>query len=345
MKRYLRHSIKNACLPVAILSAICFIIYASVLSTMSLTSFGGGVARNTNVHLIYIQLIILSYVAPVVAFSFQMKKTAVDCYFALPLKKTKLYFVATLVGLFYVFVPFTVSYWGGFFTLLLRPENLFEMTAYLPGYLGGLFFGICFFGANAFAFTRANNVLDGVILMIAYSFAVWLALLYVQQLTHVRFPRSVMESSLQFMALNAFADGIQNMIIGRTLDFSWWVIIFPLSYAVLGYFLLFITLPLKKGEQAEQISDSYMSYKSVIPFFTATILGVAEFSLLNLYLVSVGTVVVTLIYSRKWRMNWRSWVLIGVSIGLGLLLHILVGIGNLPIVNPPSEMLLPLQGV
>lgn len=341
MKKYLVHTLKSAFLAAGILSAICFVAYAASLSSMPVGKENVTI-RNTNVHFAYLELIILAYIAPVLAFSFQMKKSAADCYFALPLKRNKLYFVSTLVGLFYILAPFTVAYWGGVLALLIRHGNVFHTWAYFPGYAGGIFFGICIFGINAFAFTRANNRLDGVILMLGYTFVVWLALKYVQEWTHVAMLDEITRNALPFLALNDFAGGIEKMILGGGGKFSAWTFVLPLAFATVAYLLLFITLPYKKAERAEQISDSWFAYKTLIPWFTATILGVVSLNVLNVYLAIVGTTVATLIYSRKWRIHWRSWVLIGVSVALGITLNLLLGVGHTPVINPPSEIWAPI---
>lgn len=333
--------LRSAFLAVCILSAICFVAYAASLSSLPLGKENITI-RNTNIHFVYLELIVLAYIAPVLAFSFQMKKSAADSYFTLPLKRSKLYFASTLVGLFYILVPFTVAYWGGFLALLIRQSNAFEMLAYFPGYIGGVLFGICIFGINSFAFTRANNLLDGIILMAGYSLVLWLVLTYMQKVMHVLFLKGIAQNSLPIFAIINFADGIEKMILGENGAFSGWTFLFPSVMAIVSYLLLFVTLPHKKAEEAEQISDSWFAYKTLIPLFTATILGSVTLNALNVYLAAVGTVVATLVYARKWRIHWRSWVLIGVSLALGILLNVLVGMGDLPVINPPSEMWAPI---
>jgi hypothetical protein len=115
-------------------------------------------------------LLLLCYIVPILTYSFKMNKRSVDAYYSLPLRKEKLYFVKTLVGLFLVLAPFTIAYWGGFLTLLCRKGNPYEMIWYVPAYFVFLLLAVFVFGINAFFYTRANRVWDGLVFMFAYSF-------------------------------------------------------------------------------------------------------------------------------------------------------------------------------
>lgn len=147
------------------------IVYVVTVSTSKLFSTGtyGIFNQDPQISLIYTILGIFCAVVPVLMYSFKMNKRSVDAFYSLPKKKEKMYLVKTLMGLLLVLIPYTIAYWLGFLTIALR-ENYFHLIYYIPGYFGGLLFGVCLYGLYAFAFTRANRVVDGVVFMLAYTF-------------------------------------------------------------------------------------------------------------------------------------------------------------------------------
>jgi hypothetical protein len=124
--------------------------------------------QSPNVSLVFGELLILLFVVPMLMYSFKMSKRGVDGYYSLPLKKEKLYFVLTMVGLILVIVPYTVAYWSGFLALLCREGNPYQMGYFVPAYFVGVLFALFLYGVNAFVFTRANRTSDGVVFMLSY---------------------------------------------------------------------------------------------------------------------------------------------------------------------------------
>ena len=114
MRKYLCYEIKKNIWTLFVLSAVCLIPYVATVSTMLLT-YGSEYPANPRLGIMAFELIVLAFVVPVYCFSFKMQKRSVDFYYALPLKKEKLYAVKLLVGALLVLVPYTVAYFGGFF--------------------------------------------------------------------------------------------------------------------------------------------------------------------------------------------------------------------------------------
>ncbi len=313
-----------------VLAAVCTLPYIAELSTMELSyvydHYQTGelimVLRTSQIGLALFALGALCYLSPVLVYSFKMSKRGVDGYYALPLKKEKLYLVKTMVGLLLVLVPFTVMYWGGFLTLLFRAGNPYDMFWYLPAYFGSVLFGICLFGLNAFLFTRGNTVADGIVFMIAYIPLFMMLYVYAIQAFS---PSSYQNESefLTFGGLMEFGNKMNDLIV-RSEN----VMLSPLTFVVmpvlgaLGYALLFALLSYEKGENAEQVSDSWFGYKILIPVYTAFLLALnlSAFDLITVCGIAVAAIVATVVYQRKFKFHLKWWGMIGGALVLGLFL-------------------------
>ena len=324
--KYLRFEMKKHMWTLAVLSAVCALPYIASLATFDMVYpypniYGGLTVNRPQLSFVLVVLVALCFIAPVLAYSFKMNKRGIDGFYALPLKKEKLYLVKTVVGLSMVLVPFTLAHFGGFFTLLLRENNPYEMSWYIPAYFGGVFFGVCMYGINAFLFTRANTVTDGIVFMLAYSLFAYLLFEYYEQLTDNYLKWWVEDSFTTAGGATLFFDGMENLICGYSDDFYIGAFIVPALFGGVGWFLLFFNLRYEKGENAEQVSESWFGYKVIIPLYSAFLVAMSGMEEpLALCLVAVGAVVATVVYRRKFRFQKRYWLMIAGAFALGLLL-------------------------
>lgn len=315
-----------------VLAAVCTLPYIAELSTMDLfyvyehheTGELITVLRTTQIGLAFFALGALCYLSPALVYSFKMSKRGVDAYYALPLKKEKLYLVKTLVGLLLVLVPYTLMFWSGFLTLLFRAGNPYDMFWYVPAYFGGALLGICLFGLNAFLYTRGNTVADGFVFMIAYvPFFVMLYTYFIQAFNLSAYPPEA--GFFSFGGLMGFGDSMHDLILRYEN-----VTLPPLTFVVMpvlgvaGYALLFALLPYEKGENAEQVSDSWFGYKTLIPIYTAFLLALNlnAFDMIWFCTVAVAAIVATVVYQRKFKFHLKWWGMIGGALALGLFLGI-----------------------
>ena len=317
-----------------VLTAVCTFPYIAELSTMDLfyvfehyqTGELTTVLHSSEIGLAFFALGALCFLSPVLVYSFKMSKRGVDGYYSLPLKKEKLYLVKTMVGLWLVLVPFTVMYWSGFLTLLCRAENPYDMFWYLPAYFGSVLLGICLFGLNAFLYTRANKIADGIVFMIAYIPLFLMLYKYATMAFHLR-GRASYENFITFGGLIEFGNAMNGLILrSENVTFS------PLTFVVMpilgvaGYALLFILLPYEKGENAEQVSDSWFGYKILIPIYTAVLIGLNNglnnngLNIIWFCTIAVAAIVATVVYQRKFKFDLKWWAMIGGALVLGLFL-------------------------
>ena len=331
MKKYFLYELKKHIWTLVILTTVCALPYIVNVATMrmSYTYFPEMekeriYIQNPQLSFVFGELLILLFIVPTIVYSFKMSKRGVDGYYSLPLKREKLYLVSTMVGLILVLVPFTISFWGGFLTLLFREGNPYRMGYYFPAYFGGLFFAIFFFGVNAFIYTRANRVVDGIVFMGAYSIMGFLFLACLEYTFDVSLYTWRIEECFLFGgSMFAFVDRICDFItygVVRENLAGWW---FGLTFAagVVCYVVLFLLMRFEKGENAEQNSNSWFGYKVLIPVYIALCFGAgAAEEIIGFVFVLIGGVVATIVYKRKFKLKLLEWLPLLVGLAAGIVL-------------------------
>lgn len=328
MKKYLKYELKKNLWAFVIIAVICTISYVVEVSEMDMIwSYENEGVINTYIQpsglsTMQLYLTFLTLIVPVLTYSFKMNKRSVDAYYALPIQREKLYLVKTIIGLFLVLAPFTIAYWSGFLTLLLRSGNPYAMGWYAPAYFGLVALGTLLYGFNSFIFTRANKVGDGVVFMLAYGLLGGLAYSYLVFGLEI-IPKSkwwIEQSFYSWGGMYVFTAGMDCLI--RLEAPSWSVVsfIYPIITGVLGYVLLFRSLRKEKAENAEQISDTPYGYKMLIPTYAAFILGE---SLSMISFVLIAEIVATVVYQRKFKFGKKEWLRIGIGLALGVFLNLI----------------------
>ena len=342
MMKYLWHEIKKNLSAILIITGICTLIYTLTVSTMEMSrtytyeNWQGQLITNTNIYepafsLIASALGILCFFIPTLVFSFKMDKRAVDCYYALPLKKEKLYLAKTLLGLVMIIVPFTVAYWVGFLALSLREGNPYNMGYYVPAYFGMLLFAILLFGFNSFIFTRANKAGDGVAFMVVYAWLFAFVVLCFLEIFNITTNDETLEGLLTLASpagMIWFDVNMGSLIVGgeaaQGLHWSAWQFITPILMGVGGYFGLFFGVRYEKAENAEQVSDSWFGYKVLIPLITALGLGIiGELHILVLAIIVVSNVIATVMHKRTFKLELWDWIRIGIGLLAGIILSLI----------------------
>lgn len=340
--KYFKHELKKNVRSLLIFTVICTVFYIIVTSSMDLINIwedvngkGHIVMRSTNIGVVFFMLALLCIVAPAIAYSFKTDKRSIDVYYSMPLKKWKLYFVKTLVGLLLAFVPFTVAYFGGFFVVLSRFSDLAEFalvhkSMYIVAYFGGLLFGLCMYGVNAFVFTRANKVGDGIAYIFAYALLPHLLITFFFAITPYKTDYVITQNFAPWGTLISFCENMDLLIRGKTAEWSAWTFVLPSSLGVVAYFLLFFNLRFEKAENAEQVNESWFGYKLFIPLYTILLCGVIgrEFfdSPLVICLIVISAVVVTMAWRRRIRFSWKYWLVIFAAVLVGIALNELANI-------------------
>ena len=342
MKAFWKYELKRNLRLLIILLAVC--IVPLIVNCAQSELFWAGVVNEKD--RVYAYDVLISYMAvvlgllavflPLWVYSFKFTKRSVDTWYALPMKRWKIYFVKTMVGLFLMIVPFTAAYWLGAATLALR-QNYYQMSALLPAYASLLFYGICIYGIVAFLLAQGNSAGDG--LVFAFGHAALLPILLevalslanivlVDQFVPVtNAERIYIRTAFQSYDLSFFggmarsAGAFSNMFCGDEYALQWWWYVIAAIYGGLGYFGLFFAANMERAEDAEQISTSWFGYKLLLPIYTAV--AAFTFSLGGVVIGLVGASVLGFIgyvvYRRKPKIEKRDWLCLVVSVLAGII--------------------------
>ena len=128
---------------------------------------------------------VMAVLLPAYLFSDFYSKKGVDFYYSLPITREKLVIVKILAGLVFLFASYTIFFWGSAWKIYAAALDPHNTTHYSPGlyplwlYLTNLALSVPLFGYSTFAFTRANNLLDGFVHLVAYTLLVCILLEFV----------------------------------------------------------------------------------------------------------------------------------------------------------------------
>lgn len=322
MIKYFRYELKNNILPILIFS-----IFATLYCVMSLFTFtyeSGAYKLMQNVIAVFS---ILCFIVPILCFKFKMNKRSVDEFYSLPISREKLYLVKSLVGLCMVFIPYTVSFFMCAIIMVAR-SGASDALMGIPLYFLSLPCAALLFGINAFAFTRANKVIDGIVFISFFSLAFMSLVVFFAQ----TFP-------LPSDALNGIyywtPSGPLNFVImefGLAASGDGWTmphfsaligVIVMVLVGVACWFGLFFVQRFEKAENAEQISTSWFGYKVFIPFYLCTLISVMPMmsELIILYvMIIMGMFALNIYYRRSFRLPLRDLLalLIAICVGFGI---------------------------
>ncbi|MEE8809531.1 hypothetical protein [Lactimicrobium sp.] len=235
-------------------------------------------AANVKAAMILIMVIaILScYVLPVFMFSYLHRKRSVDLFLSLPISRKEQ--IQTEFGVMYAAIMggFIVSSLiAGACGLMLQPTlihyglRMLALFAHMFLYIGVLLL------FNSMLYMIANNILDGVIMLGAYTL-----LPFIIQFVWNAFLTSMTVSSAYFGGTMTIGQWLSPFYLGfinaqyivepsavmgvQWSRFSWLYEAILLGYGILAYILNQKLMIQRKAERAEQLSDSLMAYPFVV---------------------------------------------------------------------------------
>ena len=102
---------------------------------------------------------------------------------------------------------------------------------------------------------------------------------------------------------------------------AWWFGL-PIGAGIVCYGLLFYLLRYEKGENAEQNSESWFGYKTLIPVYLA-LLTCTNADGGSLVLFLIAAMVATIVHKRTFRLKWKDVLPMACGFAAGLLLMII----------------------
>lgn len=268
---------------------------------------------------------ILATIAPVYQFSFKMSKISVDEFYALPIKREKLFLTKYLMGVLSIFIPLTVCVLYATFTLFTR-EHLFSMQYLLPYYLSLYLATLILYTIFVFAFNRTNKTIDGIINMVLYMFVFLIITTLIGEIIDSATFLSP-ELYILYAPITIITNLFNSLFRGRSPGFPIEDILSLIFYLIIGIvsFILFIFLIKKdKAEDSMQISNSYFSYKSLIPIYLFCAVALINDIDLLLILAIMCSYFGYVIYQRTFKIKLVYLITILSCIGAGVILNIII---------------------
>ena len=275
---------------------------------------------------------VLAAVLPLLRLSAFKSRRNIDTLYSFPLSRRKMVAVQLGMGIGEMFCAFTLSYLYFIFLYKLK-AGAFHLFWLLPNYFAALMGGLILYFFVAFFFWQGNTVADGIVFAIGFAGA---PALFVLDLS-ILFNSSLMSEAvwyLPFWHLNnttglfyykAMQDSPEVMeVMGEQLSnnaYFWeldslankfymyivWFFVACILAAMLFYFA-----GRSKAEKAGDISDSFLGYRTLVPFYGYSILlnsteRAWEFSPIIYLLMIVGYI----LYRRGFKLRMSDWICLG----------------------------------
>lgn len=337
MKRMLKLEIKRHG-PLTLALSIIFMVLSVVNICFGFLAIFEATLENTYLALSMNTILLTGFLA-FYELQFKMKKVGVDQMYSLPLKKEKIYLGKFLAGYGTFFVAFTCSFVAAALSICAFGDFSFKYLIFF--YLSNLLMGLLFYGLIFFIVYAQNTLVDAIfnVLMFLLLFALGISAInkVTDHLFQFHFISRWSLDEISFfpfgfiLLLNQyFTLGLAGMnsssmnernALGRNglISAIFYIIIF-----VIFVFVFLYKLKKDKPEKVNQISDSYFSYRIMIPFIIIT-------SFLNIFYINAFTYLLFLLlayllyvmYQRKLKLNRRSWIMMGVIALINLITVIL----------------------
>lgn len=223
--------------------------------------------RNYCLNIYYVLIALSCLIITIKEFSFKMNKIEAIKLYSFPITRKELYITKYLLGLTEIIIPFTICYFASVFILLNNSYsfNVWGIILYYP--LALIAIGLSF-SYSVFFFTRGNNLLDGVaILLISVVGSTFV--LYCQFSWNLGSP-FVPYQNLPYPGLNFVTMVSEAMMAGKNLmpDMDLGVPVVTIVWVVLAIasvILFFNSINKTRKEDIGASSESWFGYKTLLP--------------------------------------------------------------------------------
>ncbi|MBQ8293285.1 MAG: hypothetical protein IJX78_05745 [Bacilli bacterium] len=341
MLKMIKYNLKSRYLLIIISTVICFAIaFTSLLNEDFLQRYYVGNNSykigpgSSPISMISVLACILCTIIPVIEFSFKMRKVNIDQMYSLPIKREKLYLAKFISGFIEILIPITITF---VYCLLvvISNEHMFDLIYFLP-YFGCLIVGMfILYSTITFAFTRTNTMLDGIINIFLYIFVFVLLIMELRFYTDIEdvlhfnslYLYSPISSITSYFELKLREQGLNS--IGKTSYYKmidgWIEANIFLGVIGVASFILFIVLNKRdKAEDSMQISNSWFSYKTLIPIYTfITILFVIDENVSNFIFVFVGVYIAYVVFRRSLKIKKWDYIVFAIVFASTIIFHLI----------------------
>ncbi len=223
-------------------------------------------------------LCILAYVLPVMEFSFFKKRINLDCAYSLPISRRAMGAVHYLTGLMILLGAFTASYLLNFLLMLSRGPGWFDFAPMISHYFLCLLLGSAMYSVMVFVFNEANTRGDGIWFMALYTFVFVLTISAIATIAdnrnisdgaYVAIPWGLIDTlTTYYQRLVELNKNVKDTFWGSVQCVCWLVGWVVMGIAAAADF--FRTFGKRRMEKTEELSDSYLGFRTLIPIFAVT---------------------------------------------------------------------------
>lgn len=299
---------------------------------------------------------ILCTLIPIWEFSFKMNKVSIDQMYSLPIKREKLFLAKYFVGLIEILIPVTIISIDCLLTVVFE-EHMFELKYFIPYYLCLIGLSFILYSTITFFFTRGNTLVDGIvnIIFITFFFVAFIGVLK-EAVFYENREILVEENYFTYSPLSIIANFFNKKMIEKSIIsigyqyfnfpiFKWSNFISIIVMVLVGLisFVLFIFLNKEdKAESCMQITNSWFSYRFMIPAYISMIIMIIGDNITYeaLIYILIGGFVAYLLYRRNLKFKKGDYITFIVCIVLALFISYLIAQMNKPTIydmfNPNS---------
>ncbi|MCD8371955.1 MAG: hypothetical protein LUD27_01485 [Clostridia bacterium] len=362
MKKYSVYQLKKALLPFAVMAFAGLVLYFIPLTVMP-----DGYNFSTRVeNLSYFLMagaIAACMLMPIWSFRYKMNRRSADLYYSLPIKRLHLIIIHYLSGFAAIIAAYTAIFWLGFIVIAAKSASdglNFSLINMLWLYLVSVVFIYAIYSLYSFAYTRANNVIDGIVFMIFATFAVTVialllsTVIWSKQLVEYIYPDGEItyrDSSVYYVSTEYYMPFMPLSVLTEhftclTLNESSWYFDFSndTTYRAIDNVNIIISIAVylllsaacsaglillekrNKSENCEQNSDSLFGYKVMIPLYEFTLCACIVYGseILILLITIAAGYFVTAIWKRSLKIGWKAFIVLDVSVAVGILAGVLI---------------------
>lgn len=224
--------------------------------------------RNYGLSIYYVLIALSCLIITIKEFSFKMNKIEAIKLYSFPITRKELYITKYLLGLTEIIIPFTICYFASVFILLNNSYsfNVFGIILYYPLALIAILLS---FSYSVFFFTRGNNLLDGVAILlisvVGSTFVLYCQFSYNLGLSPLESFQNLPYPGLNFVTMvsEAMLSGknpMSDMDVAVPVVTIVWVVL-----AIASVILFFNSINKTRKEDIGAKSESWFGYKTLLP--------------------------------------------------------------------------------
>lgn len=310
MRKYFLYLIKKR-FPIYLTAFIIFLLLFLVVNredNMISDNQGFKYLREGIVSVYVISLGIGLAITPIVEFSFKMKKITIDQAYSLPIKREKLYLTRYIIGFLEIIVPFTLSYFISLLVIFPWANAYCNFAGFFAYYGMLLVAGFVVYSILVFFFTKANNVIDGIICTLMATYILWPVVLMLEKMIHPNDYAHYSGSFVLFNYYNYASNFSRAILFNRVIiiDYEPLILFSILGVAAfIGQYFMSLRF---KSEDAGQRSESWFCYKVMLPVLLISTMFSVQNIIVAIIILS-STYLAYVLYKRSFKLDKKTWII------------------------------------